>query len=254
MWLAWCRLAPRSGAACGSTRRWRPRAPPCPIDLHRIRPSDEAYWKQYRATPKALIPLARGQELWQSRFGRLTSVRVALSGDASAYTQTLRSQIDPEASGFTAAAVRREGLERSRGAVDLGEYFVYFSFFLILAGLLLSASFFKLGVEQRAREIGTLLAVGFPVRKLRRMFLLEGSVLSIAGTLIGLAGGIAYGAFMLLGLRNWWTGAVGTDRLSLSVSAGALGIGAVAGFLSSLGAIVWTLRRLRKTSPRALLA
>jgi ABC-type lipoprotein release transport system permease subunit len=228
--------------------------PPFPIDFRRIRPRDEEYWKQYRATPKALIPLARGQELWQSRFGRFTAVRVALSGDTAAYAHALRSHIDPEATGFTLAAVRREGLEKSRGAVDLGEYFVYFSSFLILAALLLSASFFKLGVEQRAREIGTLQAVGFPVARLRRMFLLEGAVLSIAGTLIGLAGGIVYGAFMLLGLRSWWIGAVGTDRLSLSVSAGSLGVGALAGILTSLGAVVWTLRRLRKSSPRTLLA
>ena len=228
--------------------------PPFPIDFRRIRARDEEYWKRYRATPKALIPLARGQELWQSRFGRFTSVRVALSGPTAAYAQALRSHIDPEATGFTVAAVRREGLEKSRGAVDLGEYFVYFSSFLILAALLLSASFFKLGVEQRAREIGTLQAVGFPVARLRRMLLSEGAVLSIAGTLIGLAGGLVYGAFMLLGLRNWWIGAVGTDRLSLSVSAGSLGAGAIAGILTSLGAVVWTLRRLRKSAPRTLLA
>ncbi len=228
--------------------------PPFPMDLRRIRSQDEEYWKRHRATPKALIPLARGQELWQSRFGRLTSVRVALPSSAPAFAEALRSHIEPEAAGFTVAAVRREGFDRSRGAVDLGEYFVYFSFFLIVAALLLSASFFKLGVEQRAREIGTLQAVGFPIATLRRMFILEGAVLSIGGTLIGLAGGIAYGAFLVFGLRTWWIGAVGTDRLALSLSAGSLGVGALAGILTSLGAVIWTLRSLRKTSPRALLA
>jgi putative ABC transport system permease protein len=228
--------------------------PPFPIDLRRIRSQDEEYWKRYRATPKALIPLARGQDLWQSRFGRLTSVRVSLSSEPRAFAEALRSRVDPEAAGFSVAAVRREGFDRSRGAVDLGEYFVYFSFFLIVAALLLSASFFKLGVEQRAREIGTLQAVGFPVAMLRRMFILEGTVLSIAGTLIGLAGGIAYGGFLVFGLRTWWIGAVGTDRVSLSLSAGSLGVGALAGMLTSLGAVIWTLRSLRRTSPRALLA
>ena len=32
----------------------------------------------YRGTPKAFVTLAGGQALWQSRFGRLTAVRVAL--------------------------------------------------------------------------------------------------------------------------------------------------------------------------------
>ena len=39
---------------------------------------DEDYWERYRATPKAFVTLAAGQALWQSRFGRLTAVRVAL--------------------------------------------------------------------------------------------------------------------------------------------------------------------------------
>ena len=155
----------------GSLSQWDP---PFPIDLRRIRSEDEDYWKRYRATPKAVIPLARGQELWQSRFGRLTSVRVALSSPAQAFAAALRSHIEPEAAGFTVTAVRREGFDRSRGAVDLGEYFVYFSFFLIIAALLLSASFFKLGVEQRARQFGLLGAVGFAPRTLRRLALVEG--------------------------------------------------------------------------------
>ncbi|HEX9919616.1 MAG TPA: ABC transporter permease, partial [Pyrinomonadaceae bacterium] len=50
--------------------------PPFPLDLARVRPQDEDYWKQFRTTPKAFIPLARGQELWQTRYGKLTSLRL----------------------------------------------------------------------------------------------------------------------------------------------------------------------------------
>jgi hypothetical protein len=50
--------------------------PPFPIDLHLVRPADEQYWKQYRTTPKAFIALARGQQLWGTRFGKLTSIRI----------------------------------------------------------------------------------------------------------------------------------------------------------------------------------
>ena len=31
--------------------------PPFPIDLKRVRPQDEAYWKEHRATPKAFSAL-----------------------------------------------------------------------------------------------------------------------------------------------------------------------------------------------------
>ena len=203
-----------------SVRTWDP---PFPLDLRRIRPADEAYWDRYRATPKAFVTLAGGQALWQSRFGRLTSVRVALP--ESTLAGSLRRRIDPESAGFTIAAVRRDGLDSSRGAVDLGAYFLYFSFFLIVAAVLLSASFFRLGIEQRAREVGTLRAVGYSSRTLRRLFLSEGAVLSIAGSLLGAVGALAYGGALVAGLRSWWIGAVGTDRVHLHVSWDAIGVG-----------------------------
>ena len=226
--------------------------PPFPMDLRRIRPVDETYWERHRGTPKAFVTLAAGQALWQSRFGRLTAVRAALP--ESALAGMLGSRIDPEAAGFTIAAVRRDGLDASRGSVDLGEYFLYFSAFLIAAAVLLSASFFRLGVEQRVREVGTLRAVGFSAGTLRDMFLAEGAVLLAIGSLLGAAGALAYGGALIAGLRTWWIGAVGTERVHLHVSWSALGAGIGVGVVSSLVAIVWTLRGLARSSPRALLA
>ena len=50
--------------------------PPFPIDLSRVRKEDEDYWHKYRTTPKAFIPLSVAQNLWQTRFGKLTSIRI----------------------------------------------------------------------------------------------------------------------------------------------------------------------------------
>jgi putative ABC transport system permease protein len=225
--------------------------PPFPIDLRRIRPADEDYWERHRGTPKAFVTLSVGQALWQGRYGSLTAVRVPLP--AATFGPAVGSRIDPEAAGFTVTATRRDGLDASRGAVDLGEYFLYFSFFLIVAAVLLSASFFKLGVEQRVREIGTLRAVGFSARTLRNLFLSEGAVLLAVGSLLGIVGALAYGGALVAGLRTWWVGAVGTDRVSLHVSWEALAAGVGVGAAASLGAIVWTLRGLARSSPRALL-
>ena len=69
-----------------------------------------------------------------------------------------------------ASATRRR---RPPGATDFGEYFLYFSFFLVVSALLLAALFFKLGVEQRAREVGLLRAVGMDAAGVRRLFLTE---------------------------------------------------------------------------------
>src|SRR5947207_2793349 len=43
--------------------------------VHKIRDQDEAYWKQYRGTPKAFITLPAGQKMWANRFGDLTAIR-----------------------------------------------------------------------------------------------------------------------------------------------------------------------------------
>jgi hypothetical protein len=178
--------------------------PPFPVDLKRVRKQDEDYWHQYRTTPKAFIPLAAGQELWQSRFGNLTSIRLVPGADRSlnstleAYRQKLIGALDPVAMGFAVIPARAQGLAASRGATDFGEYFLYFSFFLVISALLLAALFFKLGIEQRLREIGTLQALGFTAARIRRLFLVEGLILAVIGSMIGLAGALAYGELFIL--------------------------------------------------------
>ncbi len=232
--------------------------PPFPIDLKRIRPQDEDYWKKYRTTPKGFIPLTVGQELWQSRFGKLTSLRVpprrglTLADAQTVFEQSLRKTLDLR-SGFTILPVRAQGLEASRGATNFGEYFLYFSFFLVISALLLTALFFKLGVEQRLREIGILQAIGYPASRVRKLFLLEGIVLSLVGSVIGLAGALVYGQLMMTGLTTWWVEAVGTTMLKLHVAPLSLLLGAVGGVVAALVCIVWTLRRVGKVSTRSLL-
>jgi ABC-type lipoprotein release transport system permease subunit len=234
--------------------------PPFPIDLKRVRPQDEDYWKKYRTAPKAFIALGLGQELWQSRFGKLTSLRLApregqtLAEMQPAFEQSLLAALDPLHAGFAILPTRAQALEAARGATDFGEYFLYFSFFLVISALMLSALFFKLGIEQRLREIGLLQAVGFPAAKIRRLFLAEGLLLAIIGSLIGLAGAIGYGQFVIVGLRTWWVDAVGTTMLRLHVSPLSLGLGAAGGIIAALLCIVWTLRGLGKESTRTLLS
>ena len=244
--------------------------PPFPIDLGRIRHQDEQYWDQYRTTPKAFVPLERGQELWQSRFGKLTSLRLFVEKPAAAptagsssdqlqaalksYRKSLKAALDPVQMGFSISAVRVQGLQASRGATDFGEYFLYFSFFLVISALLLTGLFFKLGVEQRLAEIGILRAIGFPSAKIRALFLTEGLTLATAGSLLGLVGALAYGWLIMHGLRTWWEDAVGTRLLTLHISFTSLVLGGVSGILMATISIAWTLRGLRPTTPRGLLS
>ncbi|HYH86832.1 MAG TPA: ABC transporter permease [Pyrinomonadaceae bacterium] len=241
----------------GSLADWDP---PFPVDLARIRPQDEDYWDKYRTTPKAFVQLARGQELWRSRFGSLTSLRVrSLEGatpDAAleTFAATLRDTLEPSAAGLNVYAVRAEGLAASRGATDFGEYFLYFSFFIVVSALLLTALFFRLGVEQRLREVGLLRAVGYTTGRVRAIFLAEALVLASAGSLVGMPGAYAYGWLLMKGLRTWWVGAVGTTALELHAGPWPFVFGAAGGVAAALLCIVLTLRSLRRASARSLLA
>jgi putative ABC transport system permease protein len=233
--------------------------PPFPIDLKRVRPQDEEYWKQHRTTPKGFIPLQAAQQLWQSRFGKVTSVRLSprAGGDLAAagqlVEQNLRNTLSPAQMGLAVLPVRAAGLEASRGATDFGEYFLYFSFFLVVSALMLTALFFKLGIEQRLREIGVLQATGFSASRIRSLFLFEGVLLSVSGSLLGLVGAVGYGALMMLGLRTWWVGAVGTTALRLYISPLSLVLGAIGGILAAVICVFWTLRQIGKQSTRSLL-
>jgi ABC-type lipoprotein release transport system permease subunit len=171
-----------------------------------------------------------------------------------AFLPKVRAAIDPVALGLTVRNVRAQSLEASRGATDFGEYFVYFSFFLVVSALVLAALFFKLGVEQRVREVGLLRAVGFAPGKVRRIFLSEGLVLAVIGGGLGVLGALAYAAVIMLGLRTWWFDAVGTTSLTLHVTPTSLAAGALGGVVAALACIWWTLRSLGRISERSLLA
>ena len=233
--------------------------PPFPIDLSLVRPEDDDYWRRYQTTPKAFIPLDTGRRLWASRHGSLTSLRVLAPGrdldsTAAEYRERLRAALGPEALGLATSAVRADSLRASEGATDFGEYFTYFSFFLVVSALLLASLFFRLGVEQRAREIGILRATGFPIATIRGLFLREAAAVSAAGGLVGVAGASGYAALVMYGLRTWWIGAVGTTALAVHVAPLPLALGVAGGVAAAIGAIVLTLRRAVRATPRSLLA
>lgn len=234
--------------------------PPFPVDLKRVRPRDEDYWHRYRTTPKVLLRLEDGQPLWRSRYGQLTGLRFVppagtdLAVATAQYQRGLAEALDPAQVGFVAVAARAEGLEASRGAINFGEYFIYFSFFIVVSAALLAGLFFRLGVEQRLREVGLLRAIGFDERRIARMFLLEGAALAVLGSALGIGGAIGYGALLVYGLKTWWVGSVGTTLLELHIVPPTLAAGAAGGVVIALVVIALTLRGLRRATPVNLLA
>lgn len=239
---------------------------PFPLKLNRVTPRDDEYWdpedeskKAYRATPKIFMPLEAAQELWRSRYGELTSFRFAPGGGASLdataaeFERRLPAELKPATTGLAFQPVKLQGLQAAQGTTDFTGLFIAFSVFLITAAAILIGLLFRLGIERRISELGLLTALGLPPQRVRRLFLLEGGILVIAGGLLGLAAAIGYAALMVYGLTTWWIGAIGTQYLFVSVHPTSLLVGLVGAGAIAIVAIGWGLRQTRSISPRDML-
>ncbi|MCE9527068.1 MAG: FtsX-like permease family protein, partial [Planctomycetales bacterium] len=233
--------------------------PPFPFDRTKIRkPQDDEYWAFYRTTPKAYVSLKTGQKLWQSRFGKVTSVRIdsSVAVDQLALEKLLLQEFQGHSSdlGFTFMPLRRQSEDASGGTTQFDMLFLALSMFIIAAALMLVWILFRLGVEQRASEIGTLQALGWAGKETARVLAFEGAIVAAAGGLVGTLFGIGYAWLMITGLRTWWVGAVATPFLELHVTPLSLVIGYASGVIVCVVTIYLSLRALRKVPTRSLLA
>lgn len=239
-------------------KKWE--QPPFPYLNQRIHPEDERYWNRYRTTPKAYVTLQAGQKLWGSRFGQVTSIRLApvsgddLAGAAEKFQKELLSRLSPEQGGFVFDPVRERGLAASSQGSEFSMLFLAFSMFLIAAALLLVGLLFRLNLDRRASEVGLLMAVGYRRSYLRRLLLTEGGLLAILGGWVGSILAVGYAWLLLNMLAAWWPGALDRSFLRLHATLGSFLIGYVAALLVSMLTIAWAIRLLGKVSPRALLA
>ena len=223
------------------------------IDMKKIRPKDEQYWKQYRGTPKAFVTLAAASQMWASRFGISTAIRYPASVSRQKEEGTILSDLDPASIGLTFTSVREQALAASSQSEDFGGLFIGFSFFLVVAALILLTLLFHFGLERRATEIGILLAVGWRPKQVRRLLLLEGAVIAIVGGALGVAGGILYAKAILWGLVTMWRAAVAESPLQFHVTAQTLATGAGSGIIVSTLVIWFAVRGQAKRPARELL-
>jgi len=234
-----------------------------PFQLAReVSRADDAYWNNHRLTPKVFLPLDAGRKLFGSRFGDTTSLRFDLAAFAPAppSQEHLRLLLETalrqgqEKIGYGVIPIRQQQLAASRGTTPFDALFLSLSLFVIVAALLLVALLFRLGMEQRAAEYGTLLATGMEGRAVARLALLEGTIIAIPGGLLGVALGMLYARLVLAALSTWWVGAITVPFLRFHWTTTTLMLGFFSGLVMAILAILTTTRRLRKAATGPLLA
>lgn len=233
---------------------------PFKMDYARITDRDHAYWNQYKATPKAFVSLATAQKLWQSRYGKLTSIRFARpSGKPWKDIEDLASKmlinhVNLERLGMAFAPVKAIGLQAAAGTNDFGGLFIGFSLFLIVSAAALVRLLFKLGIERRASEIGLLQAMGFSPRQVSRLLFCEGLLIVIVGAILGVVAGVGYASLMIYGLKTWWVKAIGTKFLVVSIQPFSLMLGFVISCVVASLTLWRAFGQLRNISVRGLMS
>jgi lipoprotein-releasing system permease protein len=107
-------------------------------------------------------------------------------------------------------------------------------FFVVVTVALGIASVLIVSVVQKSREIGILRAVGTPPRRILAIFLIQGGVLGLAGSLVG----SALGAFFAKAFETMTSNADGLPRfpvqVDLSLLAGASLLATGVGLLAAV--------------------
>lgn len=238
---------------------------PFPLDRE-IEPEDDEYWNNHRLTPKAFLPLADGRRLFGSRFGDTTSLRIDPSAagvdgsDAAdamkAMESIVRETLEPVLGelGWLLIPIRERQFAASQGTTPFDALFLSLSFFVIMAAVMLIAMLFRLGLVERVRQFGTLMAVGWTPRRVASLVFLEGIVVAAVGVLLGAAGGFGYASAVLWALRSWWVGAVTVPFLEFHWTVVSLLGGVIAGWLVALVTIGVTIRSLLRADAQTLLS
>jgi hypothetical protein len=113
---------------------------------------------------------------------------------------------------------------------------------------------FVFSLEQRNAEAGLLLALGLRPKQVRRLFLAEGAVLALVGSVLGAFGGIFYTKLVLQALTTVWRGAVGAVQFAFVLPPATLVTGVISGVIVALMAMWLASRRQLRHSARELLA
>ena len=227
-----------------------------PMNLDAIREKDEDYWDTYKGTPKAYISLKTGKEIWSNRFGNLTAIRYAKNGPEALESlgKKLLAELNPQDTGLTFQGARSQAAASVNNAMDFGQLFMSFSFFLIAAAVMLISLLFQFTLEKRTKETGTLLAIGISGKRVRQMLTLEGGLIATVGCVIGSAAGTLFAKALLNALSTNWKDAVASAALTYHSSSSAIFTGMAMGFCVAMFTIWWTLRKLKKQTACELLS
>ncbi|MDH6303726.1 putative ABC transport system permease protein [Parabacteroides sp. PF5-5] len=203
-----------------------------PIDMSLISDEDEAYWEQYRSTPKAILSYEAVAGHWGNAYGNATAVRML-------NTAPDLSELQSDMFGIQLIHPREAGLYAAKNGVDFSSLFLALGFFIIVSAMLLLIIPLSEMLYQRRHEIALLKSLGYTQKRITRILWTEAAPVVLASSVGGVILGILYTSLIMWLLGNVWKGATHTEGFAVYPHLLTIALGFLVGILLSL----WLLRR-----------
>jgi len=219
-----------------------------PVDFKKIRDKDEAYWKNFRGTPKAFITFAKAKELWSNEYGSCTAIRFPESLDKSAFAKKMLESFTPSETSMNVYSLKKEGITAAGSGVDFAGLFIGLSFFLLIGSLILTGLLFSIHTASRAKEQGILASLGFSRTKIIQLFLYEMLVVMLVGLIVGTLISMVFNQLILLSLNSIWNEIVRTSSIHIFIKPTTLITGNLISLFLALGVMFLVIRKKMRFS------
>lgn len=216
-----------------------------PIDMSLITKEDEEYWDLYRNTPKAIISYQAIADDWSNSYGNATAIR------SESQNIDLKS-LHYEMFGIQLIYPRESGLYAAKNGVDFSSLFLALGFFIIISAMLLMLVPLSEMIEQRKPEISLLRSLGYPQKRILKIFWQESLPVVLISSVVGVIVGLIYTIIIMWLLGNVWKGATHTDGFSVYPNVVTMIIGLISGIIISLLFLRITLKRLLKNKQHSI--
>ena len=218
-----------------------------PMDGEKLKDAaNEAYWKQWRETPKAFITFTAGKACFGTFFGEAMSVRV--EADGATVRRALKS-LAPSQSGFVVQPAWEAGLKAAQGSTDFRMLFAGMAFVLMAAALLLSTLSLSLALEARKSEVALFSALGWGRGRVVRTLAAEWSVPLALGAIAGGGLGAVLARALVWSLARFWNEAFAGASMAFHFSLPVASVAASVSAGLTLAVLLRTVNRFARCRP-----
>ena len=209
------------------------------------------YWSfflQVEGTPETmLMDIADGQTIFAGGADRANAIFVSNAGGVTGGYQhsgavavalgALLKDADPRGE-FQVSPIKEDILDQP---FPIGDTFLMFSMFVIVAGVMLVLNIYAMLAEERRKEMGVMRALGVRRDHLVRVYLYEGLLYSFGAALIGVLVGFGLARLVIWALNEFLSASAGGSvEMVFTVEPQSLLVAGAAGTVVTLGTVLYT--------------